>query len=128
MTDYLYQIPLIEIVKYLNNEDFCVFRSLCRDTYNNTLQEYANRTYCLSNIVKHIDIEYITKYLNNSDFKNFRLVNKYIYNDTYDEYLEERINVYSYGFTLYPLNHQPSGSINCSRIDNASFTLFNLKN
>lgn len=26
MTDYLYQIQLIEIAKYLNDEDVCVFQ------------------------------------------------------------------------------------------------------
>lgn len=72
------QIPLCEITKYLNNSDYLTFRSLCRDTYRNTLQEYSSRTFCLANIAHHINMRYITRRLNNKDYTNLRLTNKYI--------------------------------------------------
>lgn len=77
--EYFSQIPLCEITKYLDNDDYCNFRLVNNYFYQRTINEYDKRKYTFMYMIKRIYISNITQFLDNNDKNNFYDSCKYLY-------------------------------------------------
>ncbi len=77
--EYFSQIPLCEITKYLDNDDYCNFRLVNNYFYQRTINEYDKRKYTFMYMIKRIYISNITQFLDNKDKNNFYDLCKYLY-------------------------------------------------
>lgn len=77
--EYFSQIPLCEITKYFDNNDYCNFRLVNNYFYQRTIDEYDKRKYIFLYMIKRIDIYNITKFLDDKDKNNLYDTCKYLY-------------------------------------------------
>jgi hypothetical protein len=114
--DLHFNLPVKEMIWYIQNTSV---------EEKNDWSNYSNTPHQLLGLNENQEIlEEATIYINGQERfyprsgKYFRLIQPYNHHTSIPENF-----IYFYSFSLYPEKHQPSGSINFSRIDNSRLSL-----